>query len=303
MSQDPSSTLLVTGGSGRLGRRVLELLLAHGDHAIIATTRRPDTLAGFPDDRVEVRQADFEQAPSQLATAFRGADRMLLISTDAVDRPGRRFEQASRAVEAAALGGVRHIVYTSLAHPVEDSPVLIARDHAKTEQALAASGVGYTALRNNLYTDFLPMNLSAAIASGRLVAAAGDGRAAYVTREDCAQAAAAALRSDFDGTRYFEITGPAAVSYAELAALASELSGTDVAFVPVDTDALIAAMIGSGLPEPVARLMASFDAGMQGGYFAPVTSAVQELTGRPPMSVRSFLESHRDALERRSVTP
>jgi NAD(P)H dehydrogenase (quinone) len=62
-------------------------------------------------------------------------------------------------------------------------------------------------------------------------------------------------------------------------------------------------MIGSGLPEPVARLMASFDAGMQGGYFAPVTSAVQELTGRPPMSVRSFLESHRDALERRSVTP
>jgi NAD(P)H dehydrogenase (quinone) len=278
---------------------VLELLLAHGDNAIIATTRNPDSLAGLPDSRMEVRQADFEQAPRQLATAFRGADRMLLISTDAVDRPGRRYEQANRAVEAAALAGVRHIVYTSLAGQVEDSPVLIARDHAKTEQALAASGMGYTALRNNLYTDFLPMSLSAAIASGQLFAAAGDGRAAYVTREDCAHAAAAALRSGFDGTRQLEITGPAAVSYAELAALASELSGTEVVVVSLEADALIAGMVRSGLPEPVARLMASFDAGMRRGLFAPVSGAVQELTGRTPMNVRSFLESHTDALGQR----
>ncbi|HEY3286990.1 MAG TPA: SDR family oxidoreductase [Gemmatimonadaceae bacterium] len=293
----------MTGGSGRLGRRVLELLLAHGDNAIIATTRNPDSLAGLSGSRVEVRQADFEQAPRQLAAAFRGADRMLLISTDALDRPGRRYEQANRAVEAAALAGVRHIVYTSLAGHVEDSPVLIAPDHAKTEHALAASGVGYTALRNNLYTDFLPMSLSAAIASGRLFAAAGDGRAAYVTREDCAHAAAAALRSRFDGTRQLEITGPEAVSYAELAALASELSGTDVVFVPVDTDALIAGMVGSGLPAPVARLMASFDAGMQRGLFATVSGAVQELTGSTPMSVRSFLASHTDALGQRQTKP
>lgn len=296
MSQHRRNRLLVTGGSGRLGRRVIELLLSRGNDEIIVTTRNPDRLADLADAKVEVRQADFDQPPAQLAAVFKGADRMLLISTDAVDRPGHRYEQHQRAIQAAVQAGVRHIVYTSLTHPVEDSPVLIAPDHAQTEHALAASGLGYTALRNNLYTDLLLMSLPAAIRSGRLFAAAGDGGAAYVTREDCARSAAAALRSDFDGKRQLEITGPAVVSYAELAALASELSGKEVTFIPVDEEALVAGMVGSGLPEPVARLMASFDVGMRRGLFGPATNAVEELTGQTPMSVRSFLELHRAAL-------
>ncbi len=295
MNNDGENKILVTGASGQLGRRVVELLVESGASNVVATTRHPERLRDLGDRGVELRKADFDQGPAQLAAAFAGAKRMLLISTDAMD-PGHRYEQQSRAIGAAVRAGVEHIAYTSLTHPVSDSPVLIAPDHAQTEQELEAIGVGYTALRNNLYADLLLISLPAAIGSGRLFAAAADGGAAYVTREDCARAAAAALASNFEGKRQLEITGPAVVTYAELAALASELSGKEVVYVPLDEEALIAGMVDNGLPEVVARLMASFDAGIRKGFFGPATDAVKDLSGTAPQSVRAFLEANKAAL-------
>ena len=290
------NTLLVTGASGQLGRRVVELLLEAGTHKVIAATRSPDKLADLAERGVEVRKADFDQAPGDLAEAFAGAQRILLVSTDAVGRPGHRYAQHQRAIDAAGRAGVSHLVYTSLTHPVRDSPVLIAPDHVQTEEALEVSGLGYTALRNNLYADILLMSLPGAIASGSLFAAAEDGGAAYVTREDCARAAAATLASDFDGKRQIEITGPDVVTYGELASIASELTGKEVAYIPVDEESLVTGMTAHGLPEPLARLMASFDTGIKRGLFGPATGAVEELTGRPPTSVRAFLEANKAAL-------
>ncbi len=106
--------LLVTGASGHLGRRVIEhLLTSHGVPAreIIATTRNPAGLADLAAKGVEVRRADFDNATG-LVQAFRGARRLLLISTDKVDVPGVRLRQHTGAVEAAARAGVLHVVYT-----------------------------------------------------------------------------------------------------------------------------------------------------------------------------------------------
>ena len=292
-----SPRLLVTGASGQLGRRVVELLLAQGISNIIATTRNPEGLADLAARGVDVRKADFDE--EGLAEAFAGAERRLLVSTDAVGQPGKRFLQHNAAIDAAAKAGVKHLVYTSLTHPVTDSPVLLAPDHIKTELALEASGLGYTALRNNLYTDLLLMSLPAAIGMGQLFSAAGEEGAAYVTREDCARAAAAALSSDFEGKRQLEISGPQVVTYAALAEMASELSSTKVTHVPIQPHVLKAGMIQNGVPEVIADLMVSFEEGMAKGLFAPATDAVAELTGEQPMTVKSFLESHRDAL----VTP
>ena len=293
-----SPRLLVTGASGQLGRRVVELLLAQGISNIIATTRNPEGLADLAARGVDVRKADFDEEEG-LAEAFAGAERLLLVSTDAVGQPGKRFLQHNAAIDAAAKAGVKHLVYTSLTHPVTDSPVLLAPDHIKTELALEASGLGYTALRNNLYTDLLLMSLPAAIGMGQLFSAAGEEGAAYVTREDCARAAAAALSSDFEGKRQLEISGPQVVTYAALAEMASELSSTKVTHVPIQPHVLKAGMIQNGVPEVIADLMVSFEEGMAKGLFAPATDAVAELTGEQPMTVKSFLESHRDAL----VTP
>jgi NAD(P)H dehydrogenase (quinone) len=292
MSRSP---LLVTGASGQLGRRVVELLLAQDHGPIIATTRTPGSLQELAARGVEVRRADFDDEAS-LVQAFRGAGRALLVSTDALDRPGRRLAQQQRAVRALAAAGVAHVVYTSLPDAASSS-VSIAPDHAGTEVALVESGLDFTILRNNLYTDLLFMTLPAALASGQLVDARGNGPVAYVTREDCARAAAAALADrSAGGRRTLDVTGPAAITSAELAALASEILGREIVHVAVPADALIRGLLDHGLPIPVAEMLASFDVAISRGELAAVSDTVQRLTGRAPQSIRDFLAQNRAAL-------
>jgi NAD(P)H dehydrogenase (quinone) len=289
------TALLVTGASGHLGRRVIELLLEQGAGPIVATTRSPAKLDAFTARGVEVRGADFDDEAG-LARAFRGVERALLISTDAIDRPGRRLTQHQRAVRALAAAGVKHVVYTSLPNPV-GSLVKIAGDHAGTEAALAESGLDYTILRNNLYTDYLLAGLPDALASGQWVDARGNGATAYVTREDCARAAAAALIDrNTSGRRTVDVTGPEALTSGQIAAIISELAGRTMAHVSVAKDTLIGGMIEHGLPAPIAELYASFHASAARGELSAVTDTVTRLTGRPPQSVRDFLREHRAAL-------
>lgn len=288
-------TLLVTGASGHLGRRVVELLLEAGAGHIIATTRNPDKLADLAARDVEVRQADFDD-PASLASAFADADRLLLISTDIFDGTDRRMNQHRNAVRAAEQAGVKHVVYTSLTNPGPESPVLLAPDHHATEQALAASSLDWTVLRNNMYTENLLQGLPRAIETGKWIAAAGDGAAGYVTREDCARAAAAALVANTNGRTTLDITGPAAVTHAEIAQIASELVDRPIEYVAVESGALKAGIVAAGLPEIVAGLIVSFDEAVAQGNLAVASTAVADLTGTPAQSVHDFLSAHRQQL-------
>ena len=291
-------TLLVTGASGRLGRRVVELLADSRADRLVATTRNPDRLADLAKRGVIVRRADFDD-PKSLQAAFAGADRLLLVSTDAIDAPGRRIEQHRAAIDAARAVGAGHVIYTSFAEP--DPRFMVAADHWATERALAASGLGWTALRHNLYTEYLAQVLPEAIASGRLVAAAGEGGAAFVTREDCARAAAAALSSTDTGDRVLEIAGPAIVTVRDVARLASELAGRPVSYVPVEPAALKAGLVAAGLRGHVADVLVSMHVAMALGKFRAATSAVADLTGRAPTSVAEFLSSRSDLLPAAAV--
>jgi len=298
MANPNSSTLLVTGASGHLGRRVLELLLADPQHAgrkLIALTRTPEKLSALAARGVEVRAASFDDADS-LTTAFRGAARALIVSTDALDRPGRRIEQHRNAVQAAKLSGVEHLVYTSLTHCEPSSLVTLARDHWGTESSLHESELPYTVLRNNMYTDYLLTSLRHALKSGQIVNAYAAGKVSYVTREDCARAAASALSRSFHGRAVLDITGPRAITQLDLAALATELSGTRIEYVAVDAATAVANYLASGLPAPIAELLVSFERSAAAGQLALECSAVQELTGSPPSSVKQFLLEQRGAL-------
>jgi len=287
--------LFVSGASGHLGRRVVELLIQQvGATRVIAGTRTPEKLADLAQQGVQVRKADFED-PQGLEKALAGADRALIISSDAIDRPGRRIAQHRAAVAAAVKAGVQHAVYTSMPNP-ETSPVVFAPDHLGTEQALAASGLGYTILRNCWYTEFLIPALAAAVASGKLIAAAGQGGAPYVTREDCARAAAAALASSDRSNHTWNITGPAVVTFAELAKLASELTGRPVEYAAASPEERTQQLIALGTPEPIAKMLVSSQIAIAQGKMGTATAAVQELTGRAPMSVAHFLSAHRAAL-------
>jgi len=156
--------------------------------------------------------------------------------------------------------------------------------------------LSWTILRNNLYTDFVVQGLAGALASGALVATAGDGAVAYVTREDCARAAAAALAADDHERRVLDITGPAALTQTELAALASEFGGRPVRYTPVDPATQRARLAGFGVPAPFVEALVGFDLAAALGHLAVVSRDFQDLTGRPPTSVAEHLRAHRAAL-------
>jgi NAD(P)H dehydrogenase (quinone) len=294
MSMTAERTLFVTGASGHLGRRVVELLLERGTGKIVAGTRKPEKLADLAARGVDVRQADFED-PQGLTAALAGVDSVLIISTDAIDRPGRRLAQHRAAVAAAVSAGVKHAVYTSMPNP-ETSPVVFAPDHLGTEQALKASGMSWIILRDCWWIDYQIPTLAGAVASGQLISATGQGGAPYVTREDCAHTCAAALASADTSNKTWNITGPDLITYADLASLASELTGRPVTYTSVTPEERIAQLIATGTPEFIAKLLVSSQLAISQGKMGTPTTAVKELTGRAPLSVREFLSAHRTAL-------
>lgn len=283
-----SDSILVSGASGNLGRGVVEALLERGHGGrLVAVSRKPENLADLSARGVEVRRADFDDEGS-LATAFQGVSRALVISTDALDKPGHRGAQHARAFQALARAGAQHIVYTSIVNP-QGSRILISKDHADSEASLAAVGVPHTVLRDNLYSQLLLDSLKRALGSGKLVDARDAGKVAYVTREDVAAVAAAVLLEPPPGNQILDVTGPAALSSVEIAALASEISGRPLVHQPVPLAALVDGMVQHGLPRPLAEVFASFDSGIAAGELAVVSDSVARFTGKQPQSLGDFL--------------
>jgi NAD(P)H dehydrogenase (quinone) len=292
-------TLLVTGATGHLGQRVLHHLvdtLRVPGNRIIATTRKPESLSAWAVKGVVVRTADFENTAS-LTDAFRGARRLLLISTDAIDRPGRRLAQHKNAIDAAVQAGVSHVVYTSMPEP-EGSPVVFAPDHAGTEAALAASTLpGWTVLRNHWYFETLFNSLPGILArGGKWFSAAGDGKVANISRDDVGRAAACVLAGSYTGKDTFTLSGPHALSVAEQAAAITQAIDKPIQVIPLPVEALIQGMVGAGLPEPVAKLIASFDTNTAAGRASKVTGDFKAITGVEPQRFTDWLSANKSAL-------
>ncbi|QBM29193.1 SDR family oxidoreductase [Hydrogenophaga pseudoflava] len=291
--------LLVTGATGQLGKRVLHHLLdtLHvAPQDIIATTRRPQALVALSERGVEVRAADFDD-PASLSGAFHGAQRMLLISTDPIDRPGRRQEQHTKAIAAAEKAGVKHLIYTSMPQP-ELSPLLIAGDHEGTERALALSDLkGWTVLRNHWYFENLYFTLPAVRAQGgQWYSAAGEGRLANISRDDLARAAAMVLASADGGRSTYTLSGSEALSTEEQAAILSQELRTSITVNQVPLEDLVQGMCKAGVPESVARVLASFDTNTAAGRVADVTSDYRLITGRDPQRFVDWVRAHRGLL-------
>ncbi|MGJ4746773.1 SDR family oxidoreductase [Leptospira sp. SA-E8] len=286
-----SETVLVTGASGHLGKIILEELLKKGHNKIIATTRKPESLADFARRGVVVRKASFDD-PVSLVSAFQGADRILIISTDNI---GNRIPEHSAAVDAAVKAGAKRILYTSLTK-ADEVPVTFAFEHEGTEEKIKQSGLAYTILRNNMYSDYLIPKLQHAISGGTIYGSGGSGACAYVSRTDCAKAAAAALLSSEMGNKILEISGPKAWTYTELAKFVSELVGKPISYVDISAEELSRALAGAGIPKPMADALASFDVSIREGYLKEVNSSAKDLIGEELQDVSVLLKENKSLL-------
>lgn len=280
----------ISGGSGKLGRQVADLVLAKSAAAdVVITTRDPAVLSELSTSGVQVRRADYDDE-SSLAAAFRGVDTLFMVSTNTVGGPEVRVRQHQRAIKAAAEAGVGHLVYTSVARVEAGNPLALAPDHMATEVALRTSGITYTSLRNNVYSDGVPQILSQAIVTGKYLVNSGAGGTAYITRGDCARAAAAVLLGDRPETSSVkELSGPSAVTADELAALTATLVGRPIEVIQLDDEEYVHTLTAAGFPEPAARVFASFGQAAREGWLDLVTPTVAELTGKNPIPVRDVL--------------
>ncbi len=262
---------------------MLGYLQARGARHIVAVTRDPSKLADL--EGVDVRQGDFSD-PASLDIAFKGIERLLVISTDDIAVPGGRIRQHVAAIDAAERAGASYVAYTSITSPHPSDTALVSNDHFWTEARMMQLKTDWTLLRNNIYIDYL--DIPRITTSGQLVNAVGDGRKALVTRDDCAAAAAGALLTA-TGTTIEDISGPAALSQQDIASTIAKIYGTPVAVVGITGEALVAGMMQACLPEMLARTFAAFDTDAIGGAFGITSDAVARLAGRPPKSLEAFL--------------
>lgn len=281
--------IIVSGASGQLGGLVVQDLLARrvAPKDLILVSRTPEQLKGYADRGASVRFGDFTQ-PESLRAAYAGGTRMLLISINGGS--GQRAMLHKAAIDAAVAAGVKHIVYTSYVNADRYTTSMLAVDHRQTEHFLQDSGVAWTLLRNQIYANGLVDQAVQIVRDGKLVTATPNARVAYVTREDCAAAAAAVLASPAGReNRAFNITGPQPVGPHDLAALASEISGKHVDVVVLDEDAYRRYLRESGMPDAAVDGTVSFAKELDSPWLRDPSPAVAELTGRPPTSVRDLL--------------
>lgn len=269
--------IVVTGATGQLGRLVIAELLERLPAAqIVAAVRNPERAGDLAQRGVQVRHADYDR-PETLAAAFKGARRLLLISSSEV---GRRVPQHRVVIEAAAGAGVELLAYTSLLH-ADTTPLGLGVEHRATEAQLAAAGVPYTVLRNGWYTENYTAAIPAAIQHGALLGSAGQGRIASAARADYAAAAAAVLSGDGHAGRVYELAGDEAYTLADLAAEISRQSGTAVAYRDLPEADYRAALVAAGLPQSLAALLAESDVGASKGGLFDDGRQLSRLIGRP----------------------
>ncbi|WP_296036478.1 SDR family oxidoreductase [uncultured Agrobacterium sp.] len=291
------SKILVTGASGHLGQAVIRHLLEtyHVPPSdVVAASRDTSKLAGLAAKGVETRAADFDDTAS-LEKAFEGIDTLLIISTDALAVPGQRLKQHKAAVAAAARAGVKHLAYTSMPNP-DKSLVTFAPDHLGTEDAVKASGLPYTIIRNAWYLDNYLHGMPHNLAGGQWFTAMGNGKVSNISRDDCARAAAAALAKGKAENKTYTLTGPELLDADQIAALVSEAAGKPLEAVKVSPEDLQKGIEGAGLPGFVAAMLASADANIAAGNFEILTDDYETLTGKKPQPSEDFFKANKAAL-------
>lgn len=273
-----SPHLLVTGASGQLGRLVIDDLLEKSPKihlsAIVRSAKAGDELSA---KGVTVHLADYD-TPATLDAAFAGVDRLLFVSSSDL---ARRAGQHSNVIAAAKNAHVKFVAYTSVLH-ADSSPLGLAEDHRQTEAALRDSGIPFAVLRNGWYTENYAASIPSALMHGVFLGCAGEGRIASAARADYAAAAAAVLASHGDHAgQVYELAGDQAYTLQEFAAEITRHSGKTIPYNNLPEAEFKAILVGAGLPEGLATLLADSDAGAAKGALDDTSHHLSKLIGRP----------------------
>lgn len=270
--------IVVTGATGKLGRLVIAGLLEKVPAAeIVAAVRTPEKAADLAALGVGVREADYDR-PETLASAFRGADKVLLISGS--DLGADRVMQHQNAIDAAKAASIDLLAYTSELR-ADTSPLKLAAAHKETEQNIQNSGLPFVFLRNGWYFENQTMMLGPAVQHGAILGAAGDGRFASAAIADYAAAAVAVLTQPGQENKIYELAGDFPYTMAEMAAEVTKQAGKPVVYTDLPPDAYQGALVGFGLPAFMAEYLVDAEVCAAKGELDDRSGELHALIGRP----------------------
>ena len=275
----------VSGGSGKLGRTVLDELAKRADgHTIVGISRSPGTIP-VP---FEGRRGDYDE-PASLAAAYKGLDRLLLIPSADL-RPGVRGGQVIAAIDAAKQAGVSHVVLMSAAGTREAPNSELGGTYWAGEQHLIKTAPHWTILRMNYYAESMAEEIQMSLGM-KMLTGLGEERVAYVSRDDLAAATAGVLVGDGHAGAIYNGTGPAIVGGPEKAAIVSEVLGKPLSYAVITEEQLRSGLSQAGLPPFVIDAVAEIKRTFVRGYFDILTSDIERLSGRAPNSFRDVVRA------------
>ena len=280
-------TIGVTGATGAVGGRVAARLARAGraQRLIVRDINRAPEYPGS-----SAAMAAYEDSEG-FERACRGVDTLFLVSATESEN---RIDVHLSAVDAAVRAGVSHIVYLSFLRAGPASTFTFARTHFFTEAPIRSTGVGYTFLRPSLYLDLLPDWVDG---DGVVRGPAGEGRVAWVSRDDIADAAAAVLAGPAEAENAtYELTGPESLSLGATVERLTTLTGRTIRYVPETGQEALLSRKATGAPDwQLEGWVSSYEA-IAAGELDVVSSAVPDLTGHPARSIEGFLRRHPSAL-------
>lgn len=283
--------IAVTGATGQFGKSVIDFLLEKGISStkIIALVRDESKATDLKDKGVELRIGDYDNYAS-LVNAFKGVEKLLFVSGSDIVKRGTQHQNV---VTAAKEAGVQHIVYTSFQgkNETESSPLwLVAQSHLQTEGWLKESGMDHTILKNTLYMDFIPTFIGEnVLETGLIYLPAGNGKVGAVLRSEMAEASANILTSSDHVGKTYRFTNHEAISYQEVAQYLSDITGKEINYTSPSAEEYAHTLTGYGVPGDIVGLFSSFAIAQANGELETVGSDLEQLLGRKPTSVKTFL--------------
>ena len=284
-----AGTVLVTGATGTVGSAVVSAL-ADADVSVRAIARNPETLAGRASS-VQAVRADLSER-NDVAAALDGVQRLFLLTPLEQDMAG----VAARVIEQAHAAGVVQIVRLSVFGAGRHADTRLASFHRETEQVLESCGVPWASLRPNAFMQNTISYFAESIRrDGVFHAPQGQGRVSLIDVRDIAAVAVSLLTDPRPSSRSYELTGPEALSNYEVADQLSRALGRPVAYVDVDPEQTRRALAAQGMPLWLLDIVMDLYAFSATGGAARVSSDVQKVLGRKPITFRQFARDHADA--------
>lgn len=296
--------ILLNGVDGNFGGKAAKILLEKYPHEVLVFTAPTERgLLTYQEMGIETRIADFYN-PDKLTETFRDIDTVILISMPFVG-PKRRAAHKT-AIDAAVAAGVKKLVYTSIVGAGhKDIDTYEVNDHIWTEEYIKEQPIHYLILRNSQYAEAMVSSFVEAYenTNGILANNMGDGKMAYISRDDCAFAAASAAMSDWED-RIIDVNGANLLTIREYVEIASEVTGKKVTYQYIDDAQMYAYFDSIGVPRTTEEMwadtaknfpfcsdgMVTFGRAIRLNQMNTFTDDFEKLTGRRPLTVREIFE-------------